>query len=247
MTIEKKVFTLKDVNGVEAHRLTSMDNKEAYRLESEGVVKVVELGRLEDYERDIESKVKSFRAEIKKMKESQDPKYQVEGAIDYYTAEMKAQLEKEVEELNNEYSSTVASLKEEARRDLANQTKSIPASERQAAADLVSEAITSVKFSPSSGAIDVLLENAPYYSDSRKLALIGELGRLADAVESDKSASAKVKSLYKKLNEVNASSMLPIRIAEAIPSRADISFRHLRMTHAAFKDYGNNMHNGAKR
>lgn len=246
MTIEKKVFTLKDVNGVEAHRLTSMDNKEAYRLESEGAVKVVELGRLEDYERDIEKKVKSFREEIKKMKESKDPKFFVDGALDFYTAEMKAQLEKEVEELNNEYSATVASLKEEARKDFANQTKSIPASERQAAADLVSEAITSVKFSPSSGAIDVLLENVNYYSDSRKLALINELGRLADAVEADKSASAKVKSLYKKLNEVNAGSMIPVKIAQAIPDRADISFRHLRMTHEAFKDYGNNMHNRAK-
>jgi vacuolar-type H+-ATPase subunit I/STV1 len=245
--MEKKIFTLKEVNGVGAHKLTTVDYREAERLEAEGSAMAVDFGTLDNYQKDIDAKVANFRAEIKKMKESQDPKYKVDGAIDYFTAELKAKLEKEVAELNNEYSSTVAAMKEEARRDLANQTKSIPASERQAAADLVSEAITSVKFSPSSGAIDVLLENAPYYSDSRKLALIGELGRLADAVESDKSASAKVKSLYKKLNEVNAGSMLPVKIAQAIPDRADISFRHLKMTHAAFKDYGNNMHNGAKR
>jgi hypothetical protein len=247
MTIEKKVFTLTDVNGVQAHRLTSMDSKDAYRLESEGAVQVVELGRLENFEKDIEKKVKSFREEIKKMKESDDPKYKIEGAIDYYTNEMKAQLEKEVADLNEEYAGIVSSMKEEARRDMANQTKSIPQSERQAAADLVSEAVTSLKFSPNSGAIDVLLENAPYYSDSRKLALIGELGRLADAVESNKGASAKVKSLYQKLNEVNNGSLIPVRIAESIPGSADGAFRRLRLTHEAYKSYGNNQHNGARR
>jgi hypothetical protein len=245
--MEKKVFTLKDVNGVEANRLTAMDTKDAYRLESEGVVKVVELGRLENYERDIENKVKSFREEIKKMKESQDPKYKIEGAISYYTEEMKAQLEKEVADLNEEYSSIVASMREEARRDMANRTKSIPQSERQAAVDLVSEAITSSKLHANSGAIDVLLENAPYYSDSRKLALLNELGRLADAVESNKEASRKVKTLYGELNKVNDDSLIPVRIAESIPNRADGAFRRLRLTSAAYKSYGNNMHNGARR
>ncbi|MBH9965582.1 hypothetical protein [[Bacillus] enclensis] len=243
----KKVFLMKEVNGAQAETIQSVDTRQAYKLESEGAAHVLDLGHLDNYEREINKKVEKFRADVRKMKESQDPKYKVANAIDYYTAEMKAQLEQEVAELNDAYSSTVAAMKEEARRDLANQTKSIPASERQAAADLVSEAITAVKMRPNSGAIDVLLENANYYSDARKMALLNELGRLADAVEKDATASRKVKMLYGELNKVNSGAMLPIRIAEAIPSSADGALRRLRLTHESYKASPNNMHNGARR
>jgi hypothetical protein len=240
--LTKKVFMLEEMENKPINSIQVMDAAEAYKLEKAGKAVVLNFDELDEIENKINRAVKKFREKYDAMINSDDPVYKVDGAIEYYTNKMREELEKEVAELQAEYESIVESIKEEAKRDLATKVRFISDTERRAASDIINEAITSVKFGDGSGAIDVLIEQVPYMSESRKLALLQELPRLVDAVSDDKD-KRKVRQLYQRLNEVRAGDLLPIRIAEALDTNADWAFRRLKLTHRAFKDYKNNMHN----
>ncbi|MBY6087011.1 hypothetical protein [Priestia flexa] len=164
----------------------------------------------------------------------------MEGAIDYYTQQMKTELEAEVSELNRQYSEIVSGMKDAAMRDIANKKRYISEDERKAATDTVNEAITSIKFG-SPGALDVLMEQVPYMSDTRKLALLQEIGRITEA-SSDQQVVAKARRLYDKLDEVRSGELLPVKIAQALPSSADTPLRQLQMTHPTYKGHKNSIH-----
>jgi hypothetical protein len=246
----RKVFTLNEVGEIPMNSIQQLEGTEAQRLITEGKAVAVDIPHLDDIERKIAKSVDSFRKKVADMKVSDDPVYKVDGAIDYYTDKLRAELETEVEELQRQYEGLVTGLKEAARQDLANKSDYISDTERKAATDIVNEAIASIKYGDGIGALDVLLERADYFNDTRKLALLKELARLADATTGharQADIDRKIKSLYQKLNAVRDGELVPVKIAQALGTRGDDAFRQLRLTHSAFRDYKNNMHNGGRK
>jgi len=233
----------------ETQTIQSVENSEAHQLEQGGKGKIVDLGDLDVIEQQIEKAVDKYRAKYTEITTSDNPVYKVEGAVDYYTAELKAGLDAEVTELQTKYEGLVNGMKQAAKEDLANQSEFISDKARQEASDIINETVLAIKYGDPIGAINTLIENANYYGDTRKLSLLNELSRLAEATNGhprQKEIDRKIKSLYHKLNEVKEGRMLPIKIAEALSPRGDDAYRRLTMTHVTFKDSRNNMHNPGK-
>lgn len=244
-----KVFLTSDVDGLPSQSIQTMDSKKAYKIEQSGQGVVVNFGNLDAIENQIESAVNKYRKRYEEMISSPRPEFKVEGAIDFYANEMKAELEAEVTELNRQYAEIIAGIKDAAMRDLANKKRYISEEERKAARDIVSEAVTAIKFGDGRGALETLIDQAVYMTDSRKLALLQEIGRINEAATGhtfERALQDSAKKLYNKLDEVRSGEMLPVKIAQALPDSADYPYRRLKMTHVTFKDNKNNVHNPAK-
>lgn len=231
--MNKKVFLTEDYNGMPSQSIQQMDVTQAMHLEASGKAVPVSLSNLDEIENAIEKLVADYRKKYDAMTKSEDPVYKVEGAIDYYSKQMKAELETEVAALNSKYEAIVASTKESAMRDLANKRRYISEDERKAARDVVTETIASIKFGNTS-VIDTLIEQVPYMTDSRKLALLQEVGRIAEATN-DSAVVKKARSLYMELDAVKSGELLPVKIAQALPDSADLPLKHLKMTHPTYR------------
>ncbi|KZB91757.1 hypothetical protein A2U94_09755 [Bacillus sp. VT 712] len=231
--MNKKVFLTADHEGLPSQSIQQMDVTEAMHLEASGKAIPVSLSNLDEIENAIERLVADYRKKYDAMTKSEDPVYKVEGAIDYYSKQMKAELETEVAALNSKYEAIVASTKESAMRDLANKRRYISEDERKAARDVVTETIASIKFG-NTGVIDTLIEQAPYMTDSRKLALLQEVGRITEATN-DSAVVKKARSLYMELDAVKSGELLPVKIAQALPDSADLPLKHLKMTHPTYR------------
>lgn len=231
--MNKKVFLTADYNGMPSQSIQQMDVTEAMNLEASGKAVSVNLSNLDEIENAIEKLVADYRKKYDAMTKSEDPVYKVKDAIEYYSKQMQAELETEVAALNSRYEAIVASTKESAMRDLANKRRYIPEDERKAAQDVVTEIIASIKFGNTS-VIDTLIEQVPYMTDSRKLALLQEVGRIADST-SDSAVVKKARSLYMELDAVKSGELLPVKIAQALPDSADLPLKHLRMTHPTYR------------
>ncbi|USK33064.1 hypothetical protein LIT25_21335 [Bacillus sp. F19] len=248
--MEKKVFLTSEVNGLPSQSLQSMDPSSAYQIERSGNGIVVEFNKLDELENGINNAVARYRKKYDEMIKSPRPEYKVEGAIDFYAAEMKSELEKEVTELNRQYSGIVEAMKEEAMRDAANKRRFISDDERKAARDVVSETVTAIKLGDGRVTLDSLIAQVPYMTDTRKLALLQEISRVTEATHGHKFAdelTRKAKDLYGRLEEVKSGDMLAVKIAQSLPGSADGAFRRLQMTHKTFKDHKHNQHNPNKR
>ncbi|MCG7314931.1 hypothetical protein MHL30_17570 [Priestia flexa] len=231
--MNKKVFLTADHEGLPSQSIQQMDVTEAMHLEASGKAIPVSLSNLDEIENAIERLVADYRKKYDAMTKSEDPVYKVEGAIDYYSKQMKAELETEVAALNSKYEAIVASTKESAMRDLANKRRYISEDERKAARDVVTETIASIKFG-NTGVIDTLIEQVPYMTDSRKLALLQEVGRITEATN-DSAVVKKARSLYMELDAVKSGELLPVKIAQALPDSADLPLKHLKMTHPTYR------------
>ncbi|AQX53353.1 hypothetical protein [Priestia flexa] len=231
--MNKKVFLTADHEGLPSQSIQQMDVTEAMHLEASGKAVSVNLSNLDEIENAIERLVADYRKKYDAMTKSEDPVYKVEGAIDYYSKQMKAELETEVAALNSKYEAIVASTKESAMRDLANKRRYISEDERKAARDVVTETVASIKFG-NIGVIDTLIEQVPYMTDSRKLALLQEVGRIAEATNNS-AVVKKASSLYMELDAVKSGELLPVKIAQALPDSADLPLKHLKMTHPTYR------------
>lgn len=245
-----KVFLTSEANGLPSQSLQTMDSSAAYEIERTGKGVVVELGNADNIERGIDNAVARYRKKYDEMINSPRPEYKVEGAIDFYAAEMRADLEKEVAELNRQYSGIIQAMKDEAMSDVANKRRYISEDERKAARDVVSETVTAIKLGDGRGTLDTLIAQVPYMTETRKLALLQEISRVTEATQGhtfERDLTGRAKSLYQKLDEARAGDMLAVKIAQSLPFSADGSFRRLQMTHKTFKDHKNNQHNPNKR
>lgn len=236
--LETQIFVLNETEGMAAESLQTIDSAKAIKLIQEGKAVEAPTPVLATIQNDIDRAVQSFRDKVKKLQASNDPVHRVEGAQDYYMAQYREELDAVVAELQGKYEAISNEIKEAARRDLANNIDNVPSDERTKAIDIVNEAVVALKFGNDIGALDMLLENLPYYSDSRKLALLRELPKLSEVASGhmhEKAIESRLKRLYHELNEVRQARLLPVKIAKAIPTRGDGSYRVLRQTHQAYK------------
>lgn len=236
--LNQQVFLFNEVDGMPAESLQVLDGVKATKLIQEGKAMEAETPALSNIEREIDQAVKSFRDKVKKLQASDDPVHRVEGAQEYYINQYKQELDAKVEELESQFEAISSEIKEAARRDLANNIDNVPSDERAKATDIINEAVVTLKFGNDIGALDTLLENQPYYSDNRKLALLRELPKLSEVASGhmhEKAIEGRLKRLYHELNEVREARLIPVKIAKAIPSRGDYSYRVLRQTHQAYK------------
>lgn len=236
--LTNKIFLTSDVEGLPSNSIQVMDAGKATELQSSGKGVVLSESKLDNIEREIAREVANYRKKYDEIVNSDNPVYKVEGAIDYYAAEMKEELDRKVTELNGQYAGIVQAMKDEAMKDLANKRRHIPEDERKAARDVVSEVITAIKFGDGRGALETLIDQAPYMTETRKFALLQEITKINEASTGhvfERSLQDSAKRLYNKLDEVRDGEMLAVKIAQAIPSNADTPYRHLKMTHQTFK------------
>jgi hypothetical protein len=236
--LTNKVFLTSDVEGLPSNSIQTMDAAKALELEKEGKGVVIADNKLDEIERNINKAVDDYRKKYTEMTTSENPVYKVEGAIDYYASEMKEQLEREIKELNEQYSMMVHAMKEEAMKDIANKRRYISDDERKAARDVVSEVITAIKFGDGRGALETLIDQAPYMNETRKFALLQEIARINEAATGhvfERALHDGAKRLYRKLDEVRDGETLAVKIAQALPTRVDTRYRTLKMTHPSFK------------
>jgi hypothetical protein len=248
--MEQKIFLLQDDGERTAESIHIYDAAVATKLVTEGRAVPVDIPNLDEIERQIDKKVDRFRREIEEIKRSDDPKYKVEGAMDYYSKQLREKLEAEVTELQVRYEGIHAGMLEAAKVDLANQSRFISETERHTANSIVNEAITAIKYGNAVGTLDVLLENASYYTETRKQAVLGELARLSEVIKGharEKELDKKIGAIYHKLNASREAELIPVKIAQALSSRADTAFSHLKKTHIAFREQKDNMHNPRNR
>jgi chromosome segregation ATPase len=236
--LSQQVFILSEVDGLAAESLQTLDGVQATKLIQEGKAVEAPTPELNSLQREIDKAVQTFRDKVKKLQASDDPVHRVEGAQEYYVNQYKQELDAKVADLEAQYEAISNEIKEEARRDLANNIENVPSDERAKATDIINEAVVSLKFGNDIGALDMLLENLPYYSGYRKLALLRELPKLSEIASGhmhEKAIESRLKRLYHELNEVRQARLIPIKVAKAIPSRGDGSYRILRQTHPAYK------------
>lgn len=226
--------------------LTKMELSEANAHHEAGKGKIVELGKMDELENRVSRAVEQYRKKCETLKTSDNPIYKVEGAEEYFTAQYQVELEYEVEQAQAEYKSFVDGMKDAAMRDLANKTRYIAESERKAAADIVAEAVTSIKFDNGDAALNTLIDSVPYMNESRKLALLQHVDKLADAAQgryNHKELTSNVKRLYSALNDVREGDLFAVNVAKSLPDSVDGAFRRLRLTHGSYSHHRNNMHN----
>lgn len=236
--LTNKIFLTSDVEGLPSNSIQEMDAAKTMELQNAGKGVVLSESKLDNIEREIAREVANYRKKYDEIVNSDNPVYKVEGAVDYYAAEMKAELERKVTELNGQYVEMVQAMKDEAMKDVANKRRHISDDERKAARDVVSEVVTAIKFGDGRGALETLIDQAPYMGESRKFALLQEIGRINEASTGhtfERSLQDSAKRLYNKLDEVRDGEMLAVKIAQAMPSYADTPYRQLKMTHPTFR------------
>ncbi len=236
--LTNKIFLTSDVEGLPSNSIQEMDSAKTIQLQNSGKGVVLPEGQLDNIERQIKNLVNDYREKYNEIVNSDDPVYKVEGAIDYYTKKMKVELESDVLELNEQYIGIANAMKEAAMKDLANKRRHISEDERKAARDVVSEVISAIKFGDGRDALKMLIDQAPYMTETRKFALLQEIAKINEASSGHKFEQAlqeSAKKLYQKLDEVRDGDMLAVKIAQAIPSSADLPYRQLKLTHPTFK------------
>ncbi|AST93259.1 hypothetical protein BC6307_19350 [Sutcliffiella cohnii] len=226
--------------------LTKMDAVEAHKYQDAGKGRVVELTQMDALENRVDSAVAKYRKRCEEIKTSDHPQYKVEGAQEFFTKEAQAELEKEVADIQAQYETFANGMRDAAMNDIANRVRLINDIDRKMASDIISNAVTSIKFGGGTSEIDSLIELVPHMNEGRKLALLQEVGKLTEAVKGrhdEKALTNQIRGLYRALNDVRSGEYFAMNVAKALPTGVDGAYRRLRITHPSYKFYPNNMYN----
>ncbi|MGG4344356.1 hypothetical protein [Paenibacillus lautus] len=236
-----RVFMQESFNGHDAGKMVSgLDYSEAHLIQNQRKGVIVDAP--DAYERQITEKVEEFRAEYKRMTESDDPVYRVEGAIDYYVKQMQEKLDKEVAELTQEWKDVYKAMQEEASKDAARFRRYITESEKESAKQHAIKAAQALKYGNDPNVLEELVRLAPQMPNGQKLALMDELERIESAANGKHGAA--IKRLYSELSSVTNTDLMHIKVVELLGDvSVDRTYRNLKLIHRTYKHLPINMHN----
>ncbi|MGG3312226.1 hypothetical protein ABER23_33075 [Paenibacillus lautus] len=239
-----RVFMQESFNGHDAGKMVSgLDYTEAHLIQNQRKGVIVDAP--DSYERQINEKVEKFRAEYKRMTESDDPVYKVEGAIDYYAKQMIEKLDKEVAELTQQWKDVYKVMQEEAARDAARFRRHITETESESARQHAIKAAQALKYGNDPSVLEELVRLAPQMPNGQKLALMDELERIESAANGKHGAA--IKRLYSELSSVTNTDLMHVKVVELLGDvSVDRTYRNLKMIHRAYKHLPINMNNDHK-
>ncbi|NIK13135.1 hypothetical protein [Alkalibacillus almallahensis] len=243
-----KVLVLEDmtINGTKYGRnqIYDLQNQELQAVLDTSQALKFNVPEIDQYEKQVEQAVKTFKNQVQKIEQSTDPRYKDEDFKAEAVEELKNELKSTVDQVQAEYSDFLANLRDQAASEVANEDVRISNSQREQAQLKVKELSNAIKLRQGESALDQLAQDVQYMSESRQKALALELPALMDEVEGDSQLEKKVKNVYESAKPGESEASLFLRGVNALPNSITQAYDQLTIINRHFKgDNALNIHN----
>ena len=192
------------------------------------------------YQKAIEKEVKSFRKQVEKMQQSENPYYHDQKVQDYEINKLKESMETEVQRLDDEFHAKMDEEIEAQSRVAARSTFYTSDTEKRLVSDSLDELTADLTFATNDGqkldAIEKFENKLNYLEDGGLAEVKKRLPEVARKIQGDEFSSKNLRKIYHTFDYLMTPAQETLEeLREAKNSGVNQVYRRLRLTHQAYK------------
>jgi hypothetical protein len=230
--MEQKIFMYKNDGEKKQHKVYNVDASEAQSLIDDGKATPVSFGAYEDLRKQVQQAHQKYDKARQAIKSSDHPKYNIDGARDYYIKEAYTEFEAEAKRLQAEWQTERQAMQAEASRKAARAAVHIKESDRNVAEQVGGRLLASINGATNARdlaqAVTQASQDIGYLSDAEKTVLQSRVGDFQAAVKTKADqfeANVRKSVIINAINDIRHEDLLTRKVSEQLPASVDHEFR----------------------